>query len=264
MTENASRYTQQDLLFHKHRKEHPDVSFAQFRGEQIASRLEAGHDHFSLGRKLRGADGKELEFWTAGSEKTAFYFERMRLKPHHRVVDYGCGSLRTGSHFIRFLNPGCYFGLDVVPDFFRIGQDLIGEDLLREKAPTFRVIGPASVAEAAKFAADFVISTAVCIHVHPDELPQYFANLMQITSKPGARLFMNAAVSRRPVRSRYDSWAWPLRRYRAGLPELRLVQRPPGRESLRAILFSFGLLKTRKEEGEPVWSSNFEFVRAST
>lgn len=261
MTGSESPYAREDRVFLEFKKQHPEISFGQFRGRQIAGQLKKGKGHFSLGRNLKAPDGAELDFWSSGADRAARYFKRMRLMPHHRVVDYGCGSLRLGAHFIRFLNPGCYFGLDVVPDFFRIGQELIGEELVREKAPAFRVIESAAIAEAATFSPDFVFSTAVCIHVHPDELPQYFANLVQIASKPGARLFMDAAVSPKPVRSRYDSWAWPLRRYRAGLPELRLVQKPPGRENLRATLFTFGILKTKKEQGQPVWSSNFEFLR---
>jgi SAM-dependent methyltransferase len=34
------------------------------------------------------------------------------LRPHHRLVDVGCGSLRGGVHFIRYLDDGHYYGID--------------------------------------------------------------------------------------------------------------------------------------------------------
>ena len=35
------------------------------------------------------------------------------LRPHHRLLDVGCGSLRGGVHFVPYLDPGNYFGIDL-------------------------------------------------------------------------------------------------------------------------------------------------------
>ncbi len=37
---------------------------------------------------------------------------REGLKPHHKLLDVGCGSLRGGVHFIKYLSSGNYFGMD--------------------------------------------------------------------------------------------------------------------------------------------------------
>jgi cyclopropane fatty-acyl-phospholipid synthase-like methyltransferase len=43
-----------------------------------------------------------------------FEFMKSRgLKPGHRLCDTGCGSLRGGIHFVRYLDAGNYFGLDI-------------------------------------------------------------------------------------------------------------------------------------------------------
>ena len=34
------------------------------------------------------------------------------LRPEHKFLDFGCGSLRNGVWIIRFLNPGNYYGID--------------------------------------------------------------------------------------------------------------------------------------------------------
>jgi len=35
------------------------------------------------------------------------------LKPHHRLLDFGCGTLRGGLPLIEYLDQGNYVGLDV-------------------------------------------------------------------------------------------------------------------------------------------------------
>ena len=34
------------------------------------------------------------------------------LQPHHLLLDVGCGSLRAGVHFVRYLNDSHYYGID--------------------------------------------------------------------------------------------------------------------------------------------------------
>ena len=61
------------------------------------------------------------------------------LREHHRLLDFGCGSLRAGRLFIVYLNPGCYFGIEpnswLVED--AIQSELGGNDLVNLKRPTF-------------------------------------------------------------------------------------------------------------------------------
>src|SRR5262245_17052197 len=44
------------------------------------------------------------------------------LKPEHKLVDVGCGALRGGVHFIRYLKPGHYFGLDLNASLIKAGE----------------------------------------------------------------------------------------------------------------------------------------------
>jgi SAM-dependent methyltransferase len=47
-----------------------------------------------------------------GTLQSGFLVEQ-GLKPEDRLLDVGCGSLRGGIHFVRYLNDGCYHGLDI-------------------------------------------------------------------------------------------------------------------------------------------------------
>ena len=59
--------------------------------------------------KHRRAVGGEWDF----IGKLQFDFlVKQGLKPDHRLLDVGCGSLRGGVHFIRYLDDGNYYGID--------------------------------------------------------------------------------------------------------------------------------------------------------
>ncbi len=49
------------------------------------------------------------------------FLKKKGLKPHHKLIDIGCGSLRGGVHFINYLNSKNYFGTDINYDLIKIG-----------------------------------------------------------------------------------------------------------------------------------------------
>ena len=46
------------------------------------------------------------------------------LRPDHYFLDVGCGSLRGGVHFIRYLEAGHYYGFDRSPERLEAGRDV--------------------------------------------------------------------------------------------------------------------------------------------
>jgi len=57
------------------------------------------------------------------------------LRPGHYLLDVGCGCLRGGVHFIRYLDPGHYCGLDKEPLLLEAGAAELGPGLMRAKCP---------------------------------------------------------------------------------------------------------------------------------
>lgn len=178
-----------------YKEANPGVSYAEWSVIAQLKSLANGGNHATLGPRLR----KYSRWWDAGANTFQRYLRWFPITPGSRVADYGCGSLRVGGHFIRHLQPGHYFGLDIAAGFMDMGKELIGAELMAEKRPRFDVIGDASVAEAADWGADIVYSSAVSYHVHPNEAAAYFANLAKIAGKPGTLLFFDASVSDGPV-----------------------------------------------------------------
>jgi SAM-dependent methyltransferase len=57
----------------------------------------------------------------------ALQFELMTargLMPRHSLLDIGCGCLRGGVHFIRYLEPGNYVGVDINQSLLDAGYDV--------------------------------------------------------------------------------------------------------------------------------------------
>jgi SAM-dependent methyltransferase len=57
------------------------------------------------------------------------------LKPEHYLLDIGCGSLRGGLHFIRYLEPGRYWGIDNNQALLGVGKRLVFDNGLAHKRP---------------------------------------------------------------------------------------------------------------------------------
>lgn len=57
------------------------------------------------------------------------------LQRKSRVLDVGCGPLRAGIHFVRYLAPGNYYGIDVNESLLEAGYDLELPEKLRAKLP---------------------------------------------------------------------------------------------------------------------------------
>ena len=201
-----------DRQFAEARARDPSLTFARFYGDYVAPLARKGtHGTLGVSRDV-------------GVKRFAAYQRMLELTPDMRVVDFGCGSLRIGYHTISFLQPGHYFGLDIQKEFLTLGEQMLGADLYALKQPTLRVIDQQTVAEAARFGADAVMSINVALHVRPEEIGVYFERLVRLTGKPGARLLFDARMAPEPRRFDPFGWVWPLDFIQASLAPLELAR----------------------------------------
>ena len=82
-----------------------------------------------------------LGFW---NKLQAYHLEllsRNGLKPHHTLLDIGCGPLQGGIGFIRHLEPGGYCGVDIDPVRMDAAHEQVGRHKLSHKKPRLIVSG---------------------------------------------------------------------------------------------------------------------------
>jgi SAM-dependent methyltransferase len=56
------------------------------------------------------------------------------LRPSSKVLDVGCGALRLGYWLMRFLDPGCYFGIEPQEEMLKVGLTELVEPEVVERA----------------------------------------------------------------------------------------------------------------------------------
>ncbi|HYM54637.1 MAG TPA: class I SAM-dependent methyltransferase, partial [Solirubrobacteraceae bacterium] len=59
---------------------------------------------------------------------------RERLRPSSRVLDVGCGALRVGYWLMRFLDTGCYYGIEPNRKMLETGLEELVEPEVVERA----------------------------------------------------------------------------------------------------------------------------------
>jgi hypothetical protein len=193
---------------------HKGATFADFYAASIERGLRWGVSHKTLGRTkfLAGKLPNGSRDWThdTHSARGVRQFDMLRvagLEPHHRCVDYGCGSLRIGQHLIAYLNEGNYCGLDIVDTFYTVGKSLIPEALIEAKSPVFGVINGGGLEKAKAFEPDFIVSIAVMSHVPPAEIGGYLENIVSIMA-PSTTVVITLRTGEKTVRSGATSWTY--------------------------------------------------------
>lgn len=122
------------------------------------------------GRELTGeeiAAGVHREFvgglWDEVGSLQLEFMRARGLVPGHRLLDVGCGALRGGIHFVRHLEPGRYFGLDINASLLEAGRrELAAAGLGRRDANLLADDG----FRAGRFGTTFDMAIAVSLFTH--------------------------------------------------------------------------------------------------
>jgi 2-polyprenyl-3-methyl-5-hydroxy-6-metoxy-1,4-benzoquinol methylase len=76
-------------------------------------------------------------YWEELGKLQFDYLVKQGLKPHHKLLDLGCGALRGGIHFIRYLEEGHYTGIDANTSLIRAGETELKKVNLDRKSSNF-------------------------------------------------------------------------------------------------------------------------------
>ena len=142
-------------------------------------------DAYSRHTDLRVDDNPEKAIggrWEEMGELQFRFLVEHGLRPAHTMLDIGCGTLRGGRHFIRYLDEGHYTGIDLSEKALTFGRDLLIKENLVDKRPTLLV----NEEQHLRFTAfadqtfDVILAQSVFSHLPKDYIDECFAHLKTI------------------------------------------------------------------------------------
>lgn len=139
------------------------------------------------------------------------FLKREGLSSTHRMLDIGCGTLRGGRHFIRYLEPEGYTGVDISEGVIEAGKKLLVDEGLVEKRP--RLL--ANTAGDLRFAMfkdetfDFLLAQSVFTHLMEGHIEECFAHIGRVMG-PDSRFYFTFYTGEASPRSGPKSFQFPL------------------------------------------------------
>jgi SAM-dependent methyltransferase len=114
--------------------------------------------------------------WTEIGELQFEFLRGRGLLPHHSLLDIGCGTLRGGRHFIRYLDARRYTGMDISVEAIRSAEELVEREGLGDKAPRLLVNEERRLRfgqlRGERF--DFLLAQSVFTHLMPEHIEECF------------------------------------------------------------------------------------------
>jgi cyclopropane fatty-acyl-phospholipid synthase-like methyltransferase len=127
--------------------------------------------------------------WEAKRRFQINFLQEVGLKPNHKLLDFGCGTLRGGLPLVDYLEPGNYYGLDVRIETLKEACNELEESGLEEKMPTLvNCHDLSSLILTGGF--DFIWAFSVLIHLADTKLEE-FLSFAARNLKPDGKIFAN-------------------------------------------------------------------------
>ena len=118
------------------------------------------------------------------------------LRPEHRLIDIGCGTLRGGIPLIEYLETGNYTGVEVRAAALEAGRKELRERGLEHKQPRLvHATDPRQIEPGAPF--DFAWAFMVLIHMPDDVVDAYLRFVSQRLTETG-EFYANVAIGDAP------------------------------------------------------------------
>ena len=169
---------------------------------QAAAGLRTGAEHY---RAYVGPPDR-FDFMSA----TQFaLLHALGLRDHHKVLDFGCGSLRLGRLLIPFLQAGCYFGID--PNSW-----LIADAFDRELGRSIRAIKNPNFSNNDNFACDvfgvkfdFIVAQSIITHCGAQATRTLIEGAAKALNPKGKFIFSIIEDPIRDAKPSEEGWIYP-------------------------------------------------------
>jgi SAM-dependent methyltransferase len=135
-------------------------------------------------RTVRGTDA----FWDDLGKLQLDYLIEQGLQPSNYVLDVGCGPLRAGVHFIGYLDPGHYAGVDKRADTLERARKVeLPRYGLEDKDPQLLVNGAFQFSRLGR-EFDYAIAQSVFTHLTLNTISRCLVEMAKVLA-PGGRFY---------------------------------------------------------------------------
>lgn len=125
--------------------------------------------------------------WDEVGEQQLNFLKQRGLMPDHYLLDVGCGALRAGVHFARYLEEGHYYGIDINPSFITAGKKELKQENLLAKHPHLLVNGQFEFGRFGR-TFDYAIAASVFTHIPMNHIIRCLVEIRKVLT-PGAEFF---------------------------------------------------------------------------
>jgi hypothetical protein len=167
-----------------------------------AARLPPGAAHY---RAYVGPPDR-FDFMSATQFSLLF---ALGLREVHRVLDFGCGSLRLGRLLIPFLRKKCYFAVE--PNRWLVDDAIaaeLGQDIVRLKEPTFSWRDDFDCSQFG-VTFDYIVAQSIITHAGPDIAGRLLQNFRATMHPNSLCVFTYRAATAPPPMAHPNGWTYP-------------------------------------------------------
>jgi SAM-dependent methyltransferase len=155
--------------------------FWQFIGYRLGRRRYSDFYAAMMNRRVRENPARAVGGkWDLVGRQQFEFVKSFGLQPTHSLLDFGCGAVRAGLHFVGYLEPGNYAGVDISAQALAAGRSVLHEAGLDARHPTLRQISDLSFDWFAGRTFHFVIAQHVLNHMPFADIDTALQNLHKV------------------------------------------------------------------------------------
>lgn len=134
------------------------------------------------------------------------YLKARGLVPQSTLLDYGCGALAAGIHFIGYLDPDKYVGLDISREVLREGERRLDRIGLTSRQPNLRLLDGDLVAVLGERQFDFIWAQSVLTHMPPEDILILLRDIRQHMHGRSQLFTTFAHTKGKPRQKQFKDW----------------------------------------------------------